>query len=102
MSIAQNTAGTSATTVYTSTNTTAITAVFLLNDDTSTVTLQVHVVPNGGTASASNKIIKDLSISAADTYVFDTEKLILDDGDTIQVSASADNVVHVTTSFIGV
>ena len=102
MAIAQNTAGTSATTVYTSTNTSAITAIFLMNDDASTVTIQVHVVADGDTASASNKIIKDLAILASDTYVFDTEKLILDNGDTIQVSASTSSVVHVTTSYIGV
>ena len=102
MAIAQNTAGTSATTVYTSTNTSAITAIFLMNDDASTVTIQIYVVANGETASASNKIIKDLSILASDTYVFDTEKLILDNGDTIQVSASTGSVVHVTTSYIGV
>lgn len=102
MSIAQQTIGTSATTIYTSSNSSAITAIYLMNDDASAVTVQVHVVPNGNTASASNKIIKDLTIAAADTYIIDTERLILDNGDTIQASASTGSVLHSTISYIGV
>lgn len=102
MSIAQQTVGTGATTLYTSTGSSAITAVYFMNDDASTVTIQVHVVLDGGTAGATNKIIKDLSIAAGDTYIVDTERLILDNGDTIQASASTGSVVHATISYIGV
>lgn len=102
MSIAQQTVGTGATTIYTSSNSSAITAVYLLNDDSSSVVVQVHVVPNGGTAGSANKIIKDLTIAAGDTYIADTERLILDDGDTIQASASTGSVLHATISYIGV
>lgn len=102
MSIAQQTVGTGATTIYTSTNSSAITAVYLMNDDSSSVTVQVHVVLDSESASASNKIIKDLSIAAGDTYIVDTERLILDNGDTIQASASTGSVLHATISYIGV
>ena len=102
MSIAQQTIGTGATTIYTSSNSSAITAIYLMNDDASAVTVQVHIVSSGDTASASNKIIKDLTIAAADTYIIDTERLILDNGDTIQASASTGSVLHSTISYIGV
>ena len=102
MAIAQQTVGTSATTIYTSTNDSAVVAVYFMNDDSSAVTLQLHIVPNGDTASASNKIVKDLSIVAADTYVIDTERLLLSNGDTIQASASTGSVLHATVSYIGV
>ena len=102
MSITQQTVGTSATTIFTSTNSSAITAIYLMNDDSSAVTVQVHVVADGDSASASNKIIKDLVISAGDTYIVDTERLILDNNDTIQASADTGSVLHSTISYIGV
>ena len=46
--------------------------------------------------------VKDLSIAAADTYVMDTEKLILSNNDTIQASASTGSVIQATVSYIGV
>lgn len=102
MAIAQQTLGTGATTLYTSSGVTATTAIYFMNDSVSAVTIQIHIVKNGDTASASNKIVKDLSVSAADTYVIDIERLILENGDTIQASASTGAVVHATISYIGV
>lgn len=102
MAIAQQTVGTSATTIYTSTNESAVVSVYFMNNDASAVTLQIHVVQDGDTAADTNKIVKDLSISAADTYVMDTEKLILSNNDTIQASASTGSVIQATVSYIGV
>lgn len=102
MAIAQQTVGTGATAVYTSSGSSAITSVYLMNDDASPVTIQIHVVKDGDTAAATNKIKKDLSITAADTYIFDTERLILDNGDSLQISASTGSVVQATVSYIGV
>ena len=102
MSIAQQTVGSTATTLYTSVGSSAITALYLMNDDTSTVTVQVHVVTNGNTASSSNKIIKNLDIAAGDTYIADTERLIFDNGDTLQAVANTGSVLHATISYIGV
>lgn len=102
MAIAQQTVGNTATTLYTSSGVTAITALYLMNDNSGTVVIQLHVVADGDTAVTANKIIKNLSIAAGDTYVVDTERLILDDGDTIQAVADTDAVVHSTISYIGV
>jgi hypothetical protein len=102
MAIAQQSIDTSATTVYDSSGTNAITAIYFMNDHSSSVTVQVHVVLDGDSADSTNKIIKDLIISAGDTYVIDTERLVLGDSDTIQASASVSNVVHATLSYIGV
>jgi len=102
MSITQGTISSSGTSIYTSSNTTAITAVFFMNDHSSTVVLDIHVVKSGGSAAASNKIIKSLSINASDSYVLDTEKLLLDNGDALYAIADVDAVVHATVSHIGV
>jgi len=102
MAIAQQTVGITSTTLYTSSGTSAITTLYLMNDHSGSVTVQLHIVPNGGSASSSNKIIKDLTLAAADTYVIDSERLVLDNGDSIRASASSDAVVHATISYVGV
>lgn len=102
MSIEQETITTAGSTLYTSTNGSAITAMFFMNDHSGPVVVQIHVVKSGETIGATNKIIKDLTIAAADSYVIDTEKLLLDNNDTIQATADVDSVVNVTTSYIGV
>tara|TARA_B110000977_G_C11051875_1_gene482640 strand:+ start:1077 stop:1301 length:225 start_codon:yes stop_codon:yes gene_type:complete len=66
----------------------------------STVTVTVHVVPAGGTADNTNVIYKDHDIVAADTFLLDTERLILDNNETVQIAASAASAVAVTTSFL--
>jgi hypothetical protein len=92
--------GTSATTVYTSSGQTAITCMFFMNDNASARTLDVHVVQNGATAAATNKIVKTISIDGADTYVVNTEKLVLDNGDMIQCVASATSSIYGTISSV--
>ena len=94
--------GTGATTLYTSTGTTTTTAVYFMNDHTSTVTLQIHLVINGGTLSTNNKIIKDLELASGDTYVLDVERLVLGNGDSIQATADVAGVVYTTVSFMGI
>lgn len=86
--------------MYTSSGTTAITAIYLCNYSGSTVTVSVYVVPAAGTAGNTNIIYKDLAIAAADTYVIDNERIILDNNETIQVSADAGSSVNVVTSYL--
>ena len=101
MAISQNGAvGTSATTVYTSSGTTAITCMFFMNDNASARTLDVHVVKSGASATASNKIVKALSVDGGDTYVINLEILVLSNGDTIQALASVGSSIYATISSV--
>jgi len=102
MAISQAAITTSPATLFTSSGTNAITAIYVLNNHSSTVTLQVHIVPSGDGFDISNKIIKDLQIAAGDTFVIDTERLILDNGDTVQATADVDSVCFSTISYVGV
>ena len=102
MAITQATVGTSATTVYTSTNTTAITCMFFMNDNAAARTLDVHVVKTSASAAATNKIVKTITIDPADTYVINLEKLVLENGDTIQCVASGASSIHATVSSVAI
>ena len=92
--------GTGATTVYTSSGTTAITCMFFMNDNASARTLSVHVVQSGGTASSTNQLVKNISIDPADSYVINLEKLVLSNGDTIQCLASVGSSIFPTVSSV--
>ena len=92
--------GTGATTIYTSSGTTAITCMFFMNDNVAARTLSVHVVPSGGSLANTNQIVKNITIDPADTYVINLEKLVLDNGDTIQCTASVGSSVFATVSSV--
>ena len=64
-----------------------LTSIFFTNDNAAARTIDVHLVANSGTADATNRIIKDLSIDGGDTYIMSAEKIVLSNGDTIQAKA---------------
>lgn len=86
--------------IFTSSGTSAVTALYLCNYSASTVTVSIYVVPSAGSASDANIIYKDIAITASDTYLCDTERLVLSNGESIQISASAASAVNVTTSYL--
>lgn len=102
MAITQALVGTSATTVFTSVNNMATTALFFMNDNASGRNLTIHVVKSGETAAASNVIVKAITVNGGDTYVVNTEKLVLANGDTIQAVASASSSIYATVSAVSI
>ncbi len=92
--------GTGNTTMYTSTNTTAITCMFFMNDNAAARTLNIFVVQSGASPATTNQIIKAVSIDGGDTYVINLEKLVLDNGDTIVATASAGSSIYGTVSSV--
>lgn len=93
---------TGTTTVFTASGQQAITVLYLTNTSGSTITLDVYAVKNGSTPTTSNCIYYQLQLTANDTYVVSTEKLILDSGDYMVVQASAANSITVTVSSVAV
>ena len=76
--------------IYVSSGSSAITAIYLCNSAGSgTVTINLYAIPSGGSLSEATQIYKDLSLTVGDTYVIDTEKLILEDGDYLAGNCSA-------------
>jgi hypothetical protein len=70
----------------------AITSLFICNLSSSPTSLTLYLVPSQGSPSSSNTIIKELPISGLDTFALDTEKIILDDGDSVWAAATNTNV----------
>jgi len=100
MTIAVTAVTNSLTTVYTSTNNTAITYLNLTNSSGGAITVDIHIIPNGGTAGTTNLVAKTLSISATDSYQLYSggEKLLFENGDFIQVVASSASGINAVVS----
>ena len=93
---------TSYSSVYTSTGDSATTVIYLCNTSSSPVKVDMCAVPSGGSAGAGNQIYKELEILANDTYIIDVEKLILEDGDSLQAKDDTGSVTTVTVSYVGI
>lgn len=69
------------------------------NDDSGAVTLTVYLVPSGGTAGASNQMVKAYSLAAGANKDFtELQNQILNAGDFISIVASAASKVAVRGS----
>ena len=66
----------------------------------------MHIVPDGQAKGNSdpnaNQIINNLKVAGADTFTFDTEKLVLEAGDKIITSSQAPANLVATISYLEV
>lgn len=103
MSIAGNLLqNTNTTIVYTSTGNSAITTAYLCNTSGSAVQANIYAVPSTATANVKNQIYSNLTVAGYDTYVMEWERLLFNNGDTLQIKPTVANAVSVTISFTGI
>ena len=104
MSISTANVTTSIANTYVSSGNTAVTFLSLANYSASNVTANVYVVPGGNTVGNLNIVIANLQITTKDTYQFyaGNEKLILANGDSIQVNAGANNSIAAVVSYTSI
>jgi len=79
----------------------AVTVIYITNKTVSDGTVNVYIVPSGDTVSNDYKIYNNLLIRAEDTYIIDSEKLILGLGDKLYIEADATSKFNATISTIG-
>lgn len=75
---------TSTASVFTSNGENAVTAIYLCNTGDTAVQFNMHAVPNGTMANSTNLIYYQVPLAGKDTYVIDSEKLILENLDSLQ------------------
>ena len=111
MAISNNLLGSTATALVTgSSGGTAVTVVFFCNNSSDTATIDVFVAASGegakdgdgGDSTAdANIILKEITITSKDTYILDTEKIILGSGDRLMAQAAdSSGQVVATASFL--
>ena len=87
--------------VYVSSGNTAVTFMSICNYSVGNVTANVYAVPSTASPSDANKILSAIEIQSGDTYQLYAggEKLLLSNGDSIRLNASANTALTVVTSF---
>jgi len=102
MALANVAVGNTDTDIYTSSGETCVVTMYFCNYSASTVTLSIHAVENGGSVADGSLIAKDITITAADTYVLSSDRMVLANGDKISAIASAGSSVTATVSYASV
>jgi hypothetical protein len=100
MAITQSVLGTSASAIYTSTGQSVVQLLYFCNLSGSTKTVNLYVVPSGGSASNSTIVYYNYPIVSSDTLVVATEKIILSNGDALYANANASSSITTTVGYI--
>lgn len=80
----------------------AVTVIYITNKSNEDGNVDVYVVPSAGSVGENFKIYNNLTIRARDTYIIDSEKLILATGDKIFIAApDSSGQFNATISTIG-
>jgi len=64
--------------------------------------LDLHFVKSGDAIGAGNMVLNNIPIPGGETFTFDTEKIILEGGDSIYAATTSPTVVTATVSYIQV
>ena len=80
-------AATTGSAAFTASADTAVTVINITNKTDNDGTVDVYVTPNGASVSANHLIYSQLTIKARDTYIIDTEKMILENGAKVYIAA---------------
>ena len=80
-------AATTGSAAFTASADTAVTVIYITNKSETDGTVDVYVTPNGASVSENHLVYTQLSVKARDTYIIDTEKMILETGAKIYVVA---------------
>lgn len=91
--------------VFAATADTAVTSIHMCNITSADAVVDIFLLPSDSSTTVpteNNKIYNSLTIQASDSYIIDTEKMILSTGDKIFVqNADSTGQVIVTVSTIG-
>ena len=92
------------TTVYTSSDNSAITYAAFTNYTGATISIDIHIVPSGDRVGNVNCVAKSLEITSTDTYQLYAggEKLLLSNNDFISAVANVATGVNSVISYTGI
>jgi len=90
MALKSTVIGTAAVSVYTSIGNTVVTSMYLCNTGNVAVQFNIYAVPAGYNLSDTKLIYYQVPLTPKDTYVIDTEKLVLEHNDKIYANIKLD------------
>lgn len=88
--------------IYTSVGSSVVTAMYICNSGNLALHFSIYAVPSGNTASVNNAIYYQTPLTNNDTYVIDSEKLMLENGDSIQAGLTLPANVDIGNAWVRV
>ena len=103
-SIVTTAGGSAAANIYASVGNTAVTTIYLCNALNSAVTVNLFCVAGGANVAnpSRNLLYSNLQIAPNDTYIIDSERLLLGQGDHLRANVSIANAVQATISYTSI
>jgi hypothetical protein len=103
MAIANVAVGTSSTVIYTSSGDFMIaTMIFCNTSNSNSANLTIYLVPNGSAVGAATMIVNQLTIPPTETVFFDTERIVLANGDLIVAVSTVVSTITCTISTVAI
>jgi len=91
--------------VFEATQSVAVTSIHMCNITASDATVNIYLLPEDGSTTVpteNNKLYNSLTVQQTDTYIIDTEKMIMDTGDKIFIETpDSSGQIVCTISTIG-
>lgn len=100
MSVTNTILTTTPTAIYTSSNQSVVQLLYFCNTSGATKTVNLYIVPSGGSAGNSTIVYNQYPITSTDTLVVSTEKIILSNGDALYANANANVSITTTVGYI--
>lgn len=92
---------TTTTNIFSSSGENAVTTIFFCNtSDAVDAELDVYVVAAAGSYGAATQVMSNLSLPHSETFVFDVEKLILENGAAIWAKSTVNGIITSTVSSV--
>ena len=85
----------------------AITTIVVCNYATTTdasfaSSFDMHVIPSGESKTNANKVLNTIAMPEQETFSFNTERLILEEGDSVVLNSPDSNRLSATISYLEV
>jgi hypothetical protein len=74
----------------------------LQHEEHGTTNFDMHIVKVGEPKSAINMVVRSLPMPASETFSFDSERIIMEEGDTITFLGESPTVLSATISYMEV
>lgn len=86
--------------IYQSNNQNAVTAIMFCNNSPINTSLSMWMVPSGQALATSMQVLAGISMPAGETFSIDSERFILENGDSVYAQVVDSNTVQATISYM--
>jgi hypothetical protein len=73
-----------------------------IHDEDGQTVFDLHLVPQGQAIGDRNMVVRSLVLPAGETFTFDSEKIVLEEGDYINIAGESPTELAATVSYLEV